>query len=225
MSLDGSKKSITNNTPVSPTLPRHSFSPSLSLTHSLSLSLSPSQRLVPLNKLVRFNDSYFFLVTRLPSFAPNAPLEKVAVNLVGSPRSLSLSFSPSLSPRFRPPRITRWYGVNDSWRVPPRFPKTEKGRSRPSTRGGLLSPREFLLSWSSVQLENARDRLLILFWNLLEVIRYATRIRFIGNKLCFRFESSRTLFEIDVSWRILYSYCGLLINWFLVLFYSHSFIF
>lgn len=150
----------------------------------LSLSLSPSQRLVPLNKLVRFNDSYFFLVTRLPSFAPNAPLEKVAVNLVGSPRSLSLSFSPSLSPRFRPPRITRWYGVNDSWRVPPRFPKTEEGRSRPSTRRGLLSPREFLLSWSSVQLENARDRLLILFWNLLEVIRYATRIRFIVFSTC-----------------------------------------
>lgn len=72
----------------------------LSLSHSLSRPLSPP-RLVPLNKLVRFNDSYFFLVTRLPSFAPNAPLEKVAVNLVGSPRflrSLSLSFSPSLSP-------------------------------------------------------------------------------------------------------------------------------
>ena len=78
-----------------------------SLSLSLTLSLSLPQRLVPLNKLVRFNDSYFFLVTRLPSFAPNAPLEKVAVNLVGSPRSLSLSFSPSLSPRFRPPRITR----------------------------------------------------------------------------------------------------------------------
>lgn len=73
---------------------------SLSLSHSLSRPLPPP-RLVPLNKLVRFNDSYFFLVTRLPSFAPNAPLEKVAVNLVGSPRflrSLSLSFSPSLSP-------------------------------------------------------------------------------------------------------------------------------
>lgn len=72
----------------------------LSLSHSLSRPLPPP-RLVPLNKLVRFNDSYFFLVTRLPSFAPNAPLEKVAVNLVGSPRflrSLSLSFSPSLSP-------------------------------------------------------------------------------------------------------------------------------
>ena len=56
------------------------ISPSLSLSLSLVLfrrwppcctpSAPPPLRLVPLNKLVRFNDSYFFLVTRLPSFAP-----------------------------------------------------------------------------------------------------------------------------------------------------------
>lgn len=40
-------------------------------------------------------------------------------------------------------------------------------------------------------------------WNLFEVIRYATRVvredTFIGNKLCFRFENSRTLLEIGVG--------------------------
>lgn len=63
----------------------------------------PLRVFVPLNKLVRFNDSYFFLVTRLPSFAPTRRLRKVAVNLVPSmfPTPLSLSHSP-----FRPRRIT-----------------------------------------------------------------------------------------------------------------------
>lgn len=37
----------------------------------------PSCITVPLNKLVRFNDSYFFLVTRLPSFAPTCRLRRL----------------------------------------------------------------------------------------------------------------------------------------------------
>lgn len=57
-------------------------------------SRAPLASPVPLNKLVRFNDSYFFLVTRLPSFAPTRRLRKVAVNLVPSfAPSLSLSIS------------------------------------------------------------------------------------------------------------------------------------
>lgn len=61
---------------------------------SPSYPLCPLASLVPLNKLVRFNDSYFFLVTRLPSFAPTRRLRKVAVNLVPSfAPSLSLSIS------------------------------------------------------------------------------------------------------------------------------------
>lgn len=39
--------------------------------------LSRRSRLVPLNKLVRSNDSYFFLVTRLPSFAPTRRLGRL----------------------------------------------------------------------------------------------------------------------------------------------------
>lgn len=57
----------------------------------------PSRVFVPLNKLVRFNDSYFFLVTRLPSFAPTRRLRKVVVNLVPSTFSTPLSFSLSIS--------------------------------------------------------------------------------------------------------------------------------
>lgn len=66
----------------------------------------PLRVFVPLNKLVRFNDSYFFLVTRLPSFAPTRRLRKVVVNLVPSTLSLSLSLSISAAGDHRDSGLT-----------------------------------------------------------------------------------------------------------------------
>jgi len=107
-------------------------------THLPTIPLIPPRALlvspVPLNKLVRFNDSYFFLVTRLPSFAPTRRLRKVAVNLVPSVRlfPLTLHFGREGSPGF---------GVNDSSLVPVCivFP-TMQSRRRPRYQRMQSSP-------------------------------------------------------------------------------------
>lgn len=86
---------------------------------------------VPLNKLVRFNDSYFFLVTRLPSFAPTRRLRKVAVNLVPS-------FAPSLSLSISATRDHRDSGLttvrlspSSSQRCSERRPRYQRMQSSP----------------------------------------------------------------------------------------------
>lgn len=86
---------------------------------------------VPLNKLVRFNDSYFFLVTRLPSFAPTRRLRKVAVNLVPS-------FAPALSLSISATRDHRDSGLttvrlspSSSQRCSKRRPRYQRMQSSP----------------------------------------------------------------------------------------------